>query len=138
MKLRVGIVGNGFIAKFHMHGYREAKNVELVACCDLIEERAKTFAETWGFKKTYVDYRKMLAEGDQARIQEIFKQGDWNELVVRCSGKHIQIWLNGLLTVDYTEADDKISPRGVIGLQVHGGKPAEAWYKDIRIKELTK
>lgn len=58
-------------------------------------------------------------------------------MVVRCTGAHVQIWLNGLLTVDYMETDDKIARRGVIGLQVHGGKPAEAWYKDLRIKDLT-
>lgn len=91
----------------------------------------------WGALYDESRRNKMLAEGDQARIREIFKQGEWNELVIRCSGNHVQIWLNGLLTVDYTEADEKISRRGVIGLQVHGGKPAEAWYKDIRIKELT-
>ena len=43
---------------------------------------------------------------------------------------------NGLATVDYTEPDEKIGQTGIIGLQIHGGLPAEAWYKDIRIKEL--
>ena len=64
MKLRVGIVGTGFIAPFHMRGYREAKDVELLACCDCIEKRAKTFAEEWGFRKHYRDYHEMLARED--------------------------------------------------------------------------
>ena len=62
MKRRVGIVGTGFIAKYHMHGYSEAKNVELVACCDLIQDRVKTFAEKWGFKRSYLDFRKMMSK----------------------------------------------------------------------------
>ncbi len=45
--------------------------------------------------------------------------------------------MNGYQTVDYTEQDDKIARRGIIGVQIHGGKPAEAWYKDVRIKELA-
>ncbi len=65
------------------------------------------------------------------------KPGEWNEFRVRCEGPRIQIWLNGQLTVDYTEQDDKIDRSGVIGLQVHAGKPAEAWYKDVRIKVLS-
>jgi hypothetical protein len=40
--------------------------------------------------------------------------------------------------VDYTETEPGIAPRGVIALQIHGGNPSEAWYKDISIKEFSK
>jgi hypothetical protein len=50
----------------------------------------------------------------------------------------VQIWVNGLATVDYTEPDPSVARRGVIGLQIHGGPPAEAAYKEIRIRELGK
>jgi hypothetical protein len=43
-----------------------------------------------------------------------------------------------LQTVDYTEPDDKVARRGVIGLQIHGGEPAEAAYRNVRIKALDK
>jgi hypothetical protein len=46
--------------------------------------------------------------------------------------------VNGLQTVDYTEADESISRRGHFGLQIHGGEPAEAAYKEIRVKTLGK
>ena len=55
--------------------------------------------------------------------------------MVRCEGKRIQIWLNGIQTVDYTEEED-VATSGVIGLQVHSGPPLEAWYRNIRIKVL--
>ena len=48
----------------------------------------------------------------------------------------MRLWLGGLLTVDYTEKQKKIARRGIIGLQIHSGDPAEAWYKDITIVEL--
>jgi hypothetical protein len=44
--------------------------------------------------------------------------------------------VNGIQTVDYTEADEGIARDGVIGLQIHGGAPAEASYRNIRIKKL--
>ena len=50
--------------------------------------------------------------------------------------KRIELLVNGFKTVDYTEPDDSIEQTGVIGLQIHGGGPSEAWYKDIRIKQL--
>ena len=66
------------------------------------------------------------------------KLNDWNEYVIRAEGKHIQQWLNGTKTVDYTETDDTVAATGVIALQIHGGPPSEAWYKNIAIKEINK
>jgi len=60
---------------------------------------------------------------------------EWNDYVIRCEGRRIQLWLNGRQPVDYTEPDKTIPQTGVIGLQIHGGPPAEAWYKDITIRE---
>ena len=64
------------------------------------------------------------------------RRDDWNEYVIRCQGRRIQLWINSQRTVDYTEPDKKIPQKGLIGLQIHGGPPSEAWYKDIRIKQL--
>ncbi|MFO0866510.1 MAG: family 16 glycoside hydrolase [Gemmataceae bacterium] len=52
--------------------------------------------------------------------------------MIRCEGKRIQLRINGMQTVDYTELDAKIEQTGLIGLQIHGGGPSEAWYKEIR------
>jgi catechol 2,3-dioxygenase-like lactoylglutathione lyase family enzyme len=38
--------------------------------------------------------------------------GTWNDYRVRAQGGHIEIWLNGLKTVDYTETDPAIPRRG--------------------------
>ncbi len=46
----------------------------------------------------------------------------------------MRLWINGLQTVDYTEADDKIEQKGLIGLQIHGGPPSQVWYKDVEIR----
>ena len=48
-------------------------------------------------------------------------------------GRHVQLWLNGQKTVDYTEPDATIPQEGVFGLQIHQGAASEAWYKDITI-----
>ena len=48
----------------------------------------------------------------------------------------MRTYLNGVLCVDYTEKDGKIPQQGRLGLQIHAGGPAEAWFKDIRLEEL--
>ncbi len=62
--------------------------------------------------------------------------GEWNEHRIRCEGPRIQIWLNGVQTVDYTEDDASIARTGIIALQIHGGGPSIVRYKDIAIEEL--
>ncbi|MHC4124669.1 MAG: family 16 glycoside hydrolase, partial [Planctomycetota bacterium] len=79
---------------------------------------------------------KLLVIVDQKKIAEVFKPNKWNEVVIRCLGMRIQIWVNGYQTVDYTEPDESIKQSGAIGLQVHKGLPTKVWYKGMRIKIL--
>jgi hypothetical protein len=57
---------------------------------------------------------------------------------VVAQGPNIQIFVNDHLITDYEEQESGIDLRGIIGLQIHSGPPAEAWYRCIRIKALSK
>lgn len=70
-------------------------------------------------------------------IQKILKPQDWNDYEIRAENRRIRIYLNGQLTVDYTETDENIPQTGIIGLQIHGGGKAEVAYKDIMMQELN-
>ncbi len=90
----------------------------------------------WGSLYDESRRNKTLARPDAEAVKKVLRPGDWNEYVIRAQGPHIQLWINGLQTVDYKETDPAIAPRGIIALQIHAGPPAEAWYKDIEIREL--
>jgi hypothetical protein len=79
---------------------------------------------------------KVLAGIDSLAGVWLFKPNDWNDYQIIAEGKRIQIFLNGVQTVDYTEADDAIPQTGLIGLQVHGGGKVKVSYKDIELTEL--
>ncbi len=78
---------------------------------------------------------KVLAAPAPELIAQALKLNDWNEYRIRCTGRRIQLWINGVQTVDYTEADETIVQRGRIAVQIHGGGKAEVRYKDIVIEE---
>ena len=80
--------------------------------------------------------KKTLATPDKDVIDKALKKDEWNDYRIRCEGRHIQLWVNGVQTVDYTEPDESIEQNGFIAVQIHGGGKAEAWYKDIVIEEL--
>lgn len=90
----------------------------------------------WGGLYDESRRRKMLAEGPAEPLKEWVREGDWNELRIVAKGNRIQLFLNGHPTVDYTEAESEIPRQGIIGLQIHSGPPTEAWYRNIRIREL--
>jgi hypothetical protein len=90
----------------------------------------------WGALYDESRRNKTLQLPDPALIEKILKKDDWNEYRIRAEGPHIQLWLNGTQTVDFTEPDDSIPRTGRIAVQIHGGPPSETWYKDIKIQEL--
>lgn len=63
--------------------------------------------------------------------------GEWNEYVIRAEGPRIRLWLNGVETVDYTEAEPGIETKGMIAVQIHGNATSIVRYKDITIEELN-
>ena len=62
--------------------------------------------------------------------------GQWNEYRILANGPRIQLWLNGVQTVDYTETEPNIPQSGIIAVQIHGNATSIVQYKDLLIKEL--
>lgn len=90
----------------------------------------------WGSLYDESRRKKILAKADAEAVNKVLKRDDWNEYLIRAQGRKIQLFINGLKTVDYTEPDEAIEQKGVIAVQIHGGPPSEASYKDLQIKEL--
>lgn len=59
---RVAIIGCGGVASTqHAPAYRKLSDVEIVAGCDVLPEKAQAFANTFG-ARAYTDYNQMLRE----------------------------------------------------------------------------
>ena len=91
----------------------------------------------WGALYDESRRNKVLEGPDREKMKSVIRVNDWNEYVIRAEGRRIQLWINGVQTVEYTEEDPTIETTGVIALQIHGGPPGEAWYKDITLLDLS-
>lgn len=83
--------------------------------------------------------RRNLAAPDMATLKKAQRaagQDGWQTYRIRADGDRIQLWLNGVKTVDYVEKEPGIARSGIIALQIHGGMKAVISYKDIVITEL--
>ena len=90
--------------------------------------------------KLYDESRRkkiLAAPTNKQEYEQHVKLWDWNDYRIRCEGRRVQLWINGYKTVDFTEYDDTIPGDGIIGLQIHSGPPCEAWYRNIRITDLS-
>lgn len=75
---------------------------------------------------------------DNEAARKAFKPGDWNRARIECRGDHLRTWINDVPAADLHDA---MTPKGVIGLQVHAigknAKPgAEIRWRNLRIREL--
>ncbi len=134
LRLEAKLIGDGKNAGVQFRSQRIPNDTELIgfqADIGSIKDRS-----IWGALYDESRRRKFLAEDANASAAAT-KEG-WNEVRLLCQGPRIQIFINGQQTVDYIEPDKDISLSGIIGLQIHSGAPAEAWYRNIRIAELPK
>jgi hypothetical protein len=70
-----------------------------------------------------------------------WKHGEWNELRARIEGNppHITTWIKGVKFMDFTDDKKRLTDKGSIALQVHGGgdfTKQSVRYRKIRVKEL--
>ena len=133
-----GKVGNKWVVRGYQHEIRNEIKLPSVSgfiydeggkrgrIC-LVGEKA-----VWG-----EDGKKKVQDAliDQAGFEKLFKLNDWNDVVIIAKGTHIQHYLNGRLILDFTDSQEKALLDGILALQLHGGKPMWAEYKNIRIKE---
>ncbi len=61
-KLKVGIIGTGWIADAHANKYKEMEDVEIVALADLVPGKAERFAKKWEIEgaRCYPSHKELL------------------------------------------------------------------------------
>lgn len=97
-KIRIGIIGTGGIANAHINAYLTMPDVEIVAGCDLVPERAKKFMEKHGVtgaKTDYKDHTEMLA--DKSLALDAVSVCTYNRQHAPCTIDALNAGLNVLL-----------------------------------------
>lgn len=103
---------------------------------EMIGYQADLGQNYWGALYDESRRNKILAAPEKKTLESALKPDDWNSYRIRCEGRHIQLWINDVQTVDYMEEDEKIEQNGLIAVQIHGGPPGEARYRNLRIQRL--
>ena len=135
LKFKAKLVGKGKNAGVQFWSERIPNHHEMIGFQSDIGMMGKV--SIWGALYDESRRRKFLTNVSNP-TQKATNLNNWNEFRIRAEGDVITIWINGALATRYFEnaSESKIPRNGRFGLQIHSGPPAEAWYKDIQIKEL--
>lgn len=134
LTLEAKLVGEGKNAGIQFRSKRIPDHHEVIGYqCDMGWSGEKPI---WGSLYDESRRRTFLAEGNTEKVKQVIKDKEFIPLKIRAQGKHIQIWVGDVKTVDYHEKNDNIPQSGIIGLQIHSGPKCEAWYRNIRLKKL--
>ena len=102
-KMRVGIIGCGWIADSHMISYLKQPDVEIVAGCDLVPGKAEAFFKKHGVEgaKCYNSDEEMIA--DQANLQlDAVSVCTYNRQHAPCAIHALNAGINVLLEKPFT------------------------------------
>lgn len=91
-KVSVGIVGSGFVADLHMRAYRRVFGVDVDVCGVVSRsDRVDAFANRFGIRQAFRDYRELLADGSVDVIDICTPPAMHAQMVVACmqAGKHV-------------------------------------------------
>ncbi len=91
--IKMAIVGAGLWGEAHASIYREHDWAEPAAICDLNLERARAFAEKFGIREVYGDYREMLEKCGCDAVAIVTPDFLHADIAVACAeaGKHMII-----------------------------------------------
>ena len=108
-KLKVGIIGTGWIADAHIQQYKQMPDVEIVAGADLVEGKAEKFFKKWEVEgvRCYSDHKSMLdAETDLDAVSICTYNATHAECAIYALNKGVNVLLEKPMCVTTEEAAD--------------------------------
>lgn len=89
--LNFAIIGCGVIAPCHADAITNLIGARLYAVCDIIPEKAQSFAEKYGVEHVYIDYKEMLKNPEVDIVCVCTPSGLHGEMSIAAAeaGKHI-------------------------------------------------
>ena len=105
-KLRVGIIGTGWIAEAHIDSYKRMPDVEVVALADIIPGKAEAFGKKYGVPnaRLYGHHTEMLAAEELDAVSVCTYNATHAECTIDCLNKGIPVLLEKPMCVTLEEA----------------------------------
>ncbi len=107
MKLNFALIGCGRIAKKHIKILRELEETNIIAVCDIKEDRAKAFSEEYNIPY-YLNYKEMLSK-ESVDVADICTQsGTHAQIAIEVAKMKVDILTEKPMALRLLDADEMI------------------------------
>ena len=106
-KLKVGIIGTGWIAEAHIQQYNQMPDVDVVAMADLIPGKAEAFKEKWGVQGDvhfYPNHKEMIDNEELDAVSVCTYNATHAECTIYALEHGVNVLLEKPFTVTLDEA----------------------------------
>lgn len=107
-KLRVGFAGAGAISQYHLAGWQDTADAEVVALCDIDEGRARAKARAFNIARVYTDFRAMIDGEDLDAVDIVTPVGTHAPLTRMAADAGLHVCCQKPLTPTVREARELI------------------------------
>lgn len=109
-RLKVGIIGTGWIAESHVQSYKNMPDVDIVAGADLIPGKAEAFFKKWGVEgvRCYPDHKSMIDAEELDAVSVCTYNATHAECTIYALEHGVPVLLEKPMTVTVEEAAEII------------------------------
>ena len=103
-KLKIAIIGAGNISNAHMNAYEKLENVEIVAACDVNEDRVRTYCKKRYIPAFYTNHNEMLSLEKPDAVSICTWNNSHAEIAIDCLNAGVNVLCEKPLSLNYRQA----------------------------------
>jgi UDP-N-acetyl-2-amino-2-deoxyglucuronate dehydrogenase len=107
-KLRFGLIGCGRISKNHFEALSSIPEADIVACCDILKDRAEEAAQTYEINSVYTDYLEMLKKEHLDAVSICTPSGLHPEIGIEAANHKVHVISEKPMSLNIKSADELI------------------------------
>lgn len=130
--MRGVIVGSGYFARFQYEAWTRIPEVEISACCDLVEEKSRALMAQFGIPRYYSDWREMIRSEQPDFIDIITPPPTHQAICGYAAGRNVNIICQKPLAPTLEESERIVHNTRGVSFMVHENFRWQPWYRKIK------
>ena len=133
-ELKGVLIGAGFFAGFHAEAWRRIDGVRIAAIADLTPDKARQFADKWGFSRTYSDAEEMIRKEKPDFVDIVTRPDSHLTLTSLAASEGVHIICQKPMSSSWGEAMSmvEVCAKAEVRLLMHENWRWQPWYREIK------
>jgi predicted dehydrogenase len=133
-RLAIAGIGAGYFSRFHLEGWQDVAGAEVVAWCDLNEDKARAMAGEFGVPRTFADAAAMLDACKPDLVDIVTPPPSHAALAALAHARGIPVICQKPMTPSWAESAAMADAAGKAGVLcvIHENFRFQPWYREAK------